>query len=79
MKALRLVLIIVLGFLFIPSVLRLLLNALALAKDVSNGATNAGFLLGQLVGTALFCLLLGWIIKYLWNKNKSGKTPPPLR
>jgi hypothetical protein len=77
MKALRIVLIVFLALILIPTVLRLVGISIALVKDLGNGATNASYLLGSFIGTLLVCAVFVWLIKYLWSKNKTEGTPPP--
>ena len=78
MKALRIIAIIFLGLMLIPSVLRLIGISVALVQDFGSGAANASYLLGSFVGTLLVCVLFAWLSKYLWKKNQSPASPPPL-
>jgi hypothetical protein len=79
MKALRIILIILLALILVPSLLRLIGITIALVKDFGSGATHVSSLLGSFVGTLVVCVLFGWLIKYLWTKNKSAAPAPPAR
>ena len=78
MKILRIILIVLLSLILIPSILRLIGIAIALVKDFGSGASNASYLLGAFTGTFVVCVLFAWLIKYLWKKNQSEAPAPPL-
>lgn len=78
-KTLRIILIVILTLMLVPTVLRLVKILIVLVNDLGSGATHASYLIGLFIGTLLIGALLGWLIAYLWKKNKAEVLPPRVR